>query len=1033
VVFEKKQLSKVLAIALMVACAVAFMPLLNGQAFAAAKKPAKVKGVKAAQVTDTMNVKVTWKKAKNAKKYQVKVGSKTYTTKKKTYTVKNLAEGTYKVKVRGVNGKKKGKWSATKTVEVKQVTPPQPIGKLEMTGFVQSGVKQLKVSFSQPITDPSALKFTVTRDGKEITFTAKADPNDQFSVLLDLDSTIVDGTDYAVAVKTADGTEVPAAAGVSTDVKGEKEKVASIEVGDILVLNSERVGGTVSYAVKNQFGEDITKTEGTAAKLNVTSTFSSQVPALDPVNKVITINNIPSPLNIAGATGTIIAVYKATGVNINKTVTVGNPAAIDAITVNGVYSAEALADGTLEEATVIANNYDDGDAVLLFQVKDQYGQAYPLENGDITPNIVGGLTNLTGTVNYAAVTIDGAKYYQIPLEAEAGKEVKAGDVTVLIVANATGKTGEYKFTVSDEDVIANLTVTAPAQVIGGADNVFTLEATNAAGTAITSYDLLKDKIKVGSGVLDPSATTDNGTWKLKKLGDGTAQLILTAEPPQGTLDKLTSETFQAVDTYKTCFITFTVLQGKGTPVAVSNVKTGTGDSTMVAPLAAVTYADVFGNTLTSGEVAAATSNYKLKVALVDTDSTVAKLVEGEVAVPGNSTYAALGTTLDGFKVVGIAKNAEHPYGIAAGKAANVKVIVSLLKKDSNGTITIDGNKYSEVINSDFTVTASVANDVIVYDKYNLYMTGDGVFDGHYKNGAAVAAADIDTVYVGEFNSDGDWKQAPLVTEFDFTVTGQMNGSSREYAVEPGSYVIEDSEKLVEQAADDSYVLTIENEDDVYGVEADTVSLYIPCKGSAAVTEKAVQFSTAEPTAAAVVGAEDLEAGDTLIDLGDVVQGGEINTSDIAAAAGGVTRERTGNNQNTVRNRANADVAAVLLTAHEGTLLDQYGVPMYETYVETWTTGNWWNPTYHAQGHYANPVAKVALESMYDSHDEPVDGKYYTEGYSGLDAFYLAFEGKDKSGTPYDCPVGAKTLNLNMTWSGLTVKIPAAINVTEIDD
>jgi hypothetical protein len=57
----------------MVACAVAFMPLLNGQAFAAAKKPAKVKSLKAAQVADTMTAKATWKKGKNCKKYNVKV------------------------------------------------------------------------------------------------------------------------------------------------------------------------------------------------------------------------------------------------------------------------------------------------------------------------------------------------------------------------------------------------------------------------------------------------------------------------------------------------------------------------------------------------------------------------------------------------------------------------------------------------------------------------------------------------------------------------------------------------------------------------------------------------------------------------------------------------------------------------------------------------------------------------------------------------------------------------------------------------
>lgn len=55
----------------------------------------------------------------SAKKYEVKVGNKTYTAKKATLTVKKLKKGkTYKIKVRAkATGFKTGAWS--KTVKLK--------------------------------------------------------------------------------------------------------------------------------------------------------------------------------------------------------------------------------------------------------------------------------------------------------------------------------------------------------------------------------------------------------------------------------------------------------------------------------------------------------------------------------------------------------------------------------------------------------------------------------------------------------------------------------------------------------------------------------------------------------------------------------------------------------------------------------------------------------------------------------------------------------------------------------------------------
>lgn len=87
----------------------------------AAKKLARVAKVKAKN-NKAKTVKVTWRKVASAKKYEVKVGNKTYTAKKATLTVKKLKKGkTYKIKVRAkATGFKTGAWSKTVKVKIKK-------------------------------------------------------------------------------------------------------------------------------------------------------------------------------------------------------------------------------------------------------------------------------------------------------------------------------------------------------------------------------------------------------------------------------------------------------------------------------------------------------------------------------------------------------------------------------------------------------------------------------------------------------------------------------------------------------------------------------------------------------------------------------------------------------------------------------------------------------------------------------------------------------------------------------------------------
>lgn len=90
------------------------------QAFAAERKPAAVKSVKA-QAKNSSSVKVTWRKTKGATKFQVRYSTKKSmvkavkksTSKKKTITVSALKAGTvYYFQARAKNARGWGKWSA---------------------------------------------------------------------------------------------------------------------------------------------------------------------------------------------------------------------------------------------------------------------------------------------------------------------------------------------------------------------------------------------------------------------------------------------------------------------------------------------------------------------------------------------------------------------------------------------------------------------------------------------------------------------------------------------------------------------------------------------------------------------------------------------------------------------------------------------------------------------------------------------------------------------------------------------------------
>lgn len=128
----RKHIMRVCLLAMALMLIMAFMPSMNGMAYAASK-PAKVKNLKVS-VKRYNKITVKWSKVKKAKKYEVfvKIGKakkfkKFKTVKKTSLTFKGKYSTKYSFKVRAIKGKKKGKFSAVKKVITKAKSKKAPV------------------------------------------------------------------------------------------------------------------------------------------------------------------------------------------------------------------------------------------------------------------------------------------------------------------------------------------------------------------------------------------------------------------------------------------------------------------------------------------------------------------------------------------------------------------------------------------------------------------------------------------------------------------------------------------------------------------------------------------------------------------------------------------------------------------------------------------------------------------------------------------------------------------------------------------
>ena len=384
---------------------------------------------------------------------------------KVTYTSSNKEIAT--VDAKGVvTGVKAG--DVTITVKAGKTTKTVKMTVVAALSAKQTKTKEITVTSATPVTKDS--KISVKRGSVEIALGEKngvaIDATTGKTVVLTTAAKLTKG-DYTVTIDDK-----------TVDFQAEDEKVESIEfTSDKAVLQKPTSGTTyttakVAYKVYNQFKEDVTSS--TNGNVNVNGNGATKTAA----GEVTFTNANGYRLNDVVAA---VVIYQANAQAVTKsgTFTISNEAAIAEITIkDGVYNKKG-------EAITLDEDYDlSKGAYVLVSAKDQYGNdVTSLKWGNVTDKnaivqVAGGLTNLKAAATSSEeITVAGVKYAGIKLAKDnASNPIGAGNATLIVISNGTGKTAQGTITVANGVKVDTITINVPSAIYGGEDNELTYSA-----------------------------------------------------------------------------------------------------------------------------------------------------------------------------------------------------------------------------------------------------------------------------------------------------------------------------------------------------------------------------------------------------------------------------------------------------------------------------------------------------------------------------------------------------------------------------
>ncbi|MCM3744118.1 S-layer homology domain-containing protein [Sporosarcina luteola] len=342
--------------------------------------------------------------------------------------------------------------------------------------------KTLEVTFNKAVDTTKAqlevVKSTIKQNVSKTTWAA-----DGKSVKLELSTKLTQG-DYTINISGLTDTKL------STTVKAQDERVETIEIlSDVAVVNAtgNPTKATVGYQVKNQYGEDVTRTT-TLTTNNLANIVPK--PALGVVE--IDLTGIYGAGNSkVGDKVAVALIHADSAKSATKTVTLSAAAAASEVAVTGVYNKDKK---ELNEGT----NLTSDKFYLLLDVKDQYGNTITdkdvakagLIKSETNPTVV--TTKGAGSVaDVETVTVDGKTHLAIEIQAPT-TGIKAGENQVTFISTTTGKNVSYKIQVAETTRTDVVTLSAPALTVAKEDILVPVSVLDKGGKAVTDLNVLNN-------------------------------------------------------------------------------------------------------------------------------------------------------------------------------------------------------------------------------------------------------------------------------------------------------------------------------------------------------------------------------------------------------------------------------------------------------------------------------------------------------------------------------------------------------------
>lgn len=450
--------------------------------------------------------KLAVKKIPSVAKITYKSADENIATVAKDGTVKGVKTGEVKITATSDYGK-----TVTTTVKVTEATA------LAITSLEATAADTLVAKFANAVdtanTTVTLKKGTTTQeiktawdaDAKTLTITTPAKMSAGTYEL-----TVTDKTDAAkTASKTVDVTA---------------QKATEIKILNDVALTGEKAGGASGNSQLAYVYYDVLDQYGTSMRSSVSIDWSSSVKVANKnaATGLLTLERTDAKDFTYGEQIFITGVNTKTGLNVNKTLTVGAKQAVNSVTIGGF-----IKKGTTDILTSLPKDFKSDAYYMLYNVVDQNGN--DMKTGrwaanatieDITfvsdsPLVIKEMTKAGSTV-----VIKDHEYDTVLVEPGIKVE-QGGEVNVTAIANKTGNKTTLNVPVNVSEVLKSFVIDAQSDIIAdgeGAELSFT--ATDTKGNKITNFETIAKQVTFNKLQL----TASTGVLKFVQQNDGTAKL-----------------------------------------------------------------------------------------------------------------------------------------------------------------------------------------------------------------------------------------------------------------------------------------------------------------------------------------------------------------------------------------------------------------------------------------------------------------------------------------------------------------------------